>query len=70
MNAPKIARKKRRKPGPMGNGTTIRLGDRLDDRVRRLATNHGVKASLIIRAALLSALPTWERHGVQLPSAN
>ena len=54
----------------MGNGTTIRLGDRLDERVRKLACRHGVKASLIIRAALLNTLPGWEARGVSLPSAN
>jgi predicted transcriptional regulator len=54
----------------MGNGTTIRLGDRLEKRVRQIAGRHGVKASLIIRAALLNSLPAWEARGVSLPTAN
>jgi len=62
--------KKIRSPGPMGNGTTIRLGDRLEKRVRQIAGRHGVKASLIIRAALLNSLPAWEARGVSLPTAN
>jgi predicted transcriptional regulator len=62
--------KKKRSPGPMGNGTTIRLGDRLEKRVRQIAGRHGVKASLIIRAALLNSLPAWEARGVSLPSSN
>lgn len=69
MTTPK-PKPKTRKPGPMGNGTTIRLGDRLNERVRKLASRHGVKASLIIRAALLNTLPSWETRGVSLPSAN
>lgn len=54
----------------VGKSTTIRLGEQLDHRVRRLADNHGIKASVIIRSALHSALHTWERHGVQSVDTN
>lgn len=70
MNTENSNHENRSRPAVVGKSTTIRLGEQLDHRVRRLADNHGIKASVIIRSALHSALHTWERHGVQSVDTN
>lgn len=49
-----------------GNGTTIRMPDALDERVRELARRHGLKVADIVRNSLYVQIPIWEAEGVRL----
>ena len=51
---------------PFLNPTNVRLDAKAKERVERVARNHGIKTSDLIRDAIAAKLPIWESEGVRL----